>query len=73
MRAKEKRAGSPKISTDPVTRLPVIECKHAALPHEENTPERLANILLAQEIAWYLGCGFVPSNDSTSPDHNDLL
>lgn len=73
MGVKGKRMGSPVISTDPITGLPVIKCKHAALPREENTPERIASILLAQEVAWHLGCGTVPSSDSRSPDSNDLL
>jgi hypothetical protein len=42
----------PVITTDKTTGLPVIECKHAAPPGEEMTPERIADILLAQEVEW---------------------
>jgi hypothetical protein len=47
----------PEISRDPVTGLPVIKCKHAAPLGEENTPERLASILLAQEVSWHVNAG----------------
>jgi hypothetical protein len=53
----ETEDDEPKISRDPVTGLPVIECKHAAPPGDENTPERLASILLAQEVAWHVNAG----------------
>ena len=43
----------PVITTDKKTGLPVIECKQAAAPEEEMTPERVANILLAQEMEWH--------------------
>ena len=43
----------PKISSDRKTGLPLIECKHHASPREENTPERIAAILLAQEVTWH--------------------
>jgi len=39
----------PVISKDRKTGLPVIECKHGASPQEELTPERVADLLLAQE------------------------
>ena len=41
------------IRTHPVTGFPVIECQHAASPAEELTPERVAEILLEQEVAWH--------------------
>ena len=40
------------VSTDPKTGLPLIVCPQAAAPGEEITPERLAEILLAQEVKW---------------------
>jgi plasmid stability protein len=43
---------SPSIIVDKKTGLPLIECKHAASPDEEITPDRLADILLAQEVGW---------------------
>lgn len=44
---------SPRITTDPQTGLPLIVCKQAAAPDEEMTPERVADILLAQEVEWH--------------------
>jgi hypothetical protein len=44
-------------NADPKSGLPVIECKHAASPAEELTPERAANILLAQEVTWQREAG----------------
>src|SRR4029077_5701723 len=38
---------------DKKTGLPLIECKHPAIPSEEITPERVADILLAQEVGWH--------------------
>jgi plasmid stability protein len=43
---------APVISKDKKTGLPVIACKQAATPHDEMTPERVADILLAQEVEW---------------------
>ncbi len=37
------------ITKDKKTGLPLIVCEQAAVPHEEMTPERVADILLAQE------------------------
>jgi plasmid stability protein len=37
------------VTTDKKTGLPLIECRHAAAPEEELTPERVAEILLAQD------------------------
>jgi hypothetical protein len=42
----------PVVSKDRETGLPVIECKRAAGPQQEVTPERAAEILLAQEAGW---------------------
>jgi len=48
---------SPRIITDPETGLPLIVCKQAAAPAEEMTPERVADILLAQEVEWHHAAG----------------
>ena len=45
------------ITRDKETGLPVIECKQAAAPEEEMTPERVADILLAQEVEWHHDAG----------------
>jgi plasmid stability protein len=50
-------AVAPVISTDKKTGLPLIECKQAASPEEELTPERVADILLAQEMEWHHAAG----------------
>src|SRR5437868_4992981 len=47
----------PVITTDKKTGLPVIQCKQAAVPHEEMTPQRVSDILLAQEVEWHHGAG----------------
>jgi plasmid stability protein len=48
---------SPRIITDPETGLPLIVCKQAAAPDEEMTPQRVADILLAQEVEWHHAAG----------------
>jgi plasmid stability protein len=45
------------VTTDKKTGLPVIECEHAASREEELTPERVADILLAQEVGWHHDAG----------------
>jgi len=45
------------VAKDKKTGLPVIECKHAASTEEELTPERVAEILLAQEVGWHHATG----------------
>jgi plasmid stability protein len=40
------------IGKDKKTGLPLILGKKAASPHDEMTPERVADILLAQEVTW---------------------
>lgn len=44
---------SPRITTDAETGLPLIVCEQAAAPDEEMTPERVADILLAQDVEWH--------------------
>lgn len=51
----EKRR--PVITTDEKTGLPVIQGGRAATPAEELTPERVAEILLAQEVEWHHDAG----------------
>jgi plasmid stability protein len=46
-------AKSPLVIKDPETGLPLIVCNQAAAPGEEMTPERVADILLAQEVEWH--------------------
>jgi plasmid stability protein len=43
------RLAPPAVTTDPKTRLPVIECPHEALPEDEMTPDRVADILESAE------------------------
>jgi plasmid stability protein len=53
----EPDAPAPVISKDRKTGLPLIECKRNALPQEELTPDRVADILLAQEVGWQHDAG----------------
>jgi hypothetical protein len=46
-----------KIIKDKTTGLPLIECKRAPSPQEQLTPERVADILLAQEAGWFHDAG----------------
>lgn len=41
------------ISLDKQTGLPLILCRHSAAPAEEMTPERVAEVLLAQDEEWH--------------------
>ena len=41
------------IGTDEQTGLPLIRCKHPAAAGEEMTPERVAEVLLAQDEEWH--------------------
>ncbi len=45
------------VTRDKETGLPLIECRHAAWPEEELTPDRVADILLAQEVEWHHAAG----------------
>jgi len=49
---KEPDTCVPVVTRDKKTGLPVIECKHSASSRDEITPERVAEILLAQESGW---------------------
>ncbi len=35
------------------TRLPLVKCRHAATPATEMTPQRVADVLNAQEASWH--------------------
>jgi plasmid stability protein len=50
-------APAPVITKDRKTGLPVIQCKRDASPQEELTPQRVADILLAQEVGWQHDAG----------------
>ena len=54
---KEVKKAPPVLIRDKQTGLPVIQCKQAASPQEEITPERAAEILLAQERDWHHAAG----------------
>lgn len=45
------------VKTHPKTGLPYVECPHAAAADEEMTPERVADLLLQQEVAWHHEAG----------------
>ncbi|HEX3151261.1 MAG TPA: hypothetical protein VHR66_24500 [Gemmataceae bacterium] len=51
----DSTSAEPVVRRDKKTGLPVIECRHAATPATEMTPDRVANILLNQEAEWHLG------------------
>jgi hypothetical protein len=53
----EPVTGEAEITTDPLTGLPLIVCKRKPSPEEELTPERVADILLAQEVEWHHAAG----------------
>jgi plasmid stability protein len=48
--AGERAPATPTIAKDRRTGLPVIQCRHQAC--EELTPERVSDILIAQEAGW---------------------
>lgn len=45
------------VITDPTTGLPLVQCQDFAPPRDEITPERVAEILLAQEVEWHHAAG----------------
>lgn len=55
--ATEAVASEPVIKTDKKTGLPVIQCMRAATPEVEMTPDRVAAILLAQDVEWHHAAG----------------
>lgn len=56
-RDEKAKTQAPVVTTDKITGLPLIECKHAASPEEEMTPDRVAEVLFAQEVEWQHGAG----------------
>ena len=50
-------AEAPVVARDKKTGLPLIRCKKAASPQDELTPERVADVLLAQEAGWHHAAG----------------
>ena len=56
-RDEQPEAPAPVLARDRKTGLPLIECKRSALPEDELTPERVADILLAQEVGWQHDAG----------------
>lgn len=48
---------APVLTKDKKTGLPLIECRHAASPEKEMAPERVADLLLAQEAGWHHAAG----------------
>jgi plasmid stability protein len=53
----DSERSAPIVARDKTTRLPLIQCKHAASPQDEMTPERVADMLLAQEAGWHDAAG----------------
>jgi hypothetical protein len=53
----ERELPEPVLTKDKRTGLPVVECKHAARASEELSPDRVAEVLLAQEAGWHHGAG----------------
>src|SRR5947209_5127901 len=50
---RKRTVKSPRLTTDPETGLPLIVCTRTP-SEEEVSPERIAEILLAQEVEWHL-------------------
>jgi hypothetical protein len=48
---------APAVTKDKQTGLPLIQCKQAASPQEELTPDRVADMLLNQETDWHQAAG----------------
>src|SRR5262245_8025108 len=48
---------NPVITIDKKTCLPVIKCQRAAPSAQEATPDRIAEILLAQDVEWHSDAG----------------
>lgn len=47
------KADRARITTDPETGLPLIKCRHPATDADELTPQRIAEVLLEQEVMWH--------------------
>jgi plasmid stability protein len=53
----EPKAATPVVVKGKKSGLPVIQCQSAASAGEEITPERAAELLLAQEAEWHHAAG----------------
>ena len=53
----DSQSQSAVVTRDKKTGLPLIQCKHAASPEEALSPQRVADILLAQEVGWQHDAG----------------
>lgn len=53
----EPAAPPARVRRDRRTGLPVVECRHPAAAGDEITPDRAAEILLAQDVGWLHGAG----------------
>ena len=49
--------GEPRVTKDVLSGLPRIECTRHPSPREALTPERLADVLSAQEAEWHHAAG----------------
>lgn len=47
----------PVVTTHPDTGLPFVVCPHGASADDEMTPDRVADLLLQQEVAWHHEAG----------------
>lgn len=56
----------PKVVIDKETGFPVIVGGHSASPDEEMTPDRVFEMMQAQELQWYQDA--LPSTSSTATD-----
>jgi hypothetical protein len=55
--ARNTEVAAPVVTKDKQTGLPLIQCKQAASPQEELTPDRVADVLSAQETEWFHDAG----------------
>jgi hypothetical protein len=53
----EPDAPLPVVTKDKETGLPLIKCKHGAVPDAAMTPDRVAEVLLGQEVEWHHDAG----------------
>jgi plasmid stability protein len=53
----EPEMPQPVVTIDKRTGLPVIACQQAATAQDEMTPDRVADLLLSQEVEWQHAAG----------------
>lgn len=51
--ADSPNSAEPAIARDPISGLPIILCRQTPSKQDQLTPERLATILLEQEVEWH--------------------